>query len=79
MAPSDCRLSRARSGSGQARQIVAMAHRKIPAYLRAVETPAPQTRVRAEDFSPVTWQATLFAQSNPSLLVFVDFERATEF
>jgi hypothetical protein len=55
-----------------------MPHRKPPAFLRIVEQPAPQARVRAEDFSPSTWQATLFAQSNPSLLVFVDFERVTE-
>ena len=34
--------------------------------------------MRAEDFGPATWQATLFAQSNPSLLVFIDFERVTE-
>ena len=54
-----------------------MVHRKPPAFLRIVETPAPQVRVRAEDFGPATWQATLFAQSNPSLLVFVNFERVT--
>jgi hypothetical protein len=55
-----------------------MAHRKTPAFLRVVETPVKQAPVRPEDFSPATWQATLFAQTNPSLLIFMDFDRVTE-
>jgi hypothetical protein len=52
---------------------------KRPApFLQVVKTKPQAPPVRAEDFAAKTWQSTLFARSNPSLLIFVDFEAAAE-
>lgn len=52
---------------------------KRPApFLQVVKAKAEPASVRAQDFAPATWQSTLFARNNPSLLVFIDLEKAAE-
>lgn len=54
-----------------------MSKRPAP-FLRVIRPKSEPPPVRAEDFEPTTWQGTLFARKNPSLLVFIDFEKVTE-
>src|SRR5947207_1932118 len=55
-----------------------MAIRRSVPFLRVVEQEPQAAELRAEHFAPTTWQGTLFARQNPSLLVFVDVEDVDE-
>jgi TIR domain-containing protein len=47
-------------------------------FLRLVDTQSPATPISKETFARPAWQSTLFANENPSLLLFINFERVAE-
>src|SRR5258708_6702550 len=65
-------------GSHLEGQSVSMPSKRSAPFLQVVRPKAEPVPLRAEDFSPTTWQGTLFARKSPYLLVFIDFENTTE-
>src|SRR5690348_10255448 len=71
------KLHRARSSAGEDLMTSPPQRPRKVRFLRLVEKSEPKPLTR-EDFIRPAWQSTLFAAEQPELLIFLDFQSASE-